>query len=161
MNHLLRTFWSDTEGQDIAEYAVMLAVILVIVVGTIRLIGSNANTVFSTAASAIQWSWFIKRERSPHSMDNIVLIMFGFVLCAMTALCFMELRRIRKKLESTVKDGGVQKLRAAWFRNALTVWKFGNSVLGRIGSTSRRSSAVSSLRGGRAEACPDLSCPDL
>jgi|HubBroStandDraft_6_1064221.scaffolds.fasta_scaffold197173_3 hypothetical protein len=46
-------------------------------------------------------------------MDNIVLIMFGSVLCAMTALCFMELRRIRKKLESTVKDGGVQKLRAA------------------------------------------------
>jgi Flp pilus assembly pilin Flp len=54
MTPLLRTLWSDTEGQDIAEYAVMLAVILVIVVGTIRLIGSNANTVFSTAASAIQ-----------------------------------------------------------------------------------------------------------
>jgi Flp pilus assembly pilin Flp len=54
MNPLLRTLWSDTEGQDIAEYAVMLAVILVIVVGTIRLIGSNANTVFSNAASAIQ-----------------------------------------------------------------------------------------------------------
>ena len=54
MNHLLRTLWWDTEGQDIAEYAVMLAVILVIVVGTIRLIGSNANIVFSTAASAIQ-----------------------------------------------------------------------------------------------------------
>jgi Flp pilus assembly pilin Flp len=42
------------EGQDIAEYAVMLAVILVIVVGTIRLIGSNANTVFSNVASAVQ-----------------------------------------------------------------------------------------------------------
>lgn len=42
------------EGQDIAEYAVMLAVILVIVVGTIRLIGSNANTVFSNVASSIQ-----------------------------------------------------------------------------------------------------------
>ena len=54
MNHLLRTLWWDTKGQDIAEYAVMLAVILVIVVGTIRLIGSNANTVFSTAASSIQ-----------------------------------------------------------------------------------------------------------
>jgi Flp pilus assembly pilin Flp len=54
MNHLLRTLWWDTEGQDIAEYAVMLAVILVIVVGTIRLIGSNANTVFSQAASSIQ-----------------------------------------------------------------------------------------------------------
>ncbi len=46
--------WSDQDGQDIAEYAVMLAVILVIVVGTVRLIGSNANTVFSNVASAIQ-----------------------------------------------------------------------------------------------------------
>jgi Flp pilus assembly pilin Flp len=46
--------WSNEDGQDIAEYAVMLAVILVIVVGTIRLIGSNANTVFSQAASSIQ-----------------------------------------------------------------------------------------------------------
>jgi Flp pilus assembly pilin Flp len=44
----------NEEGQDIAEYAVMLAVILVIVVGTIRLVGSNANTVFSQAASSIQ-----------------------------------------------------------------------------------------------------------
>ena len=46
--------WSDDSAQDIAEYAVMLAVILVIVVGTIRLIGSNSNTVFSQAASSIQ-----------------------------------------------------------------------------------------------------------
>ncbi len=46
--------WWQEEGQDIAEYAVMLAVILVLVVGTIRLIGSNANTVFSNAASSIQ-----------------------------------------------------------------------------------------------------------
>ena len=54
MNHLLRKLWQDDEGQDIAEYAVMLAVILVLVVGTIRLIGSNANNVFSSAASSIQ-----------------------------------------------------------------------------------------------------------
>ena len=46
--------WRDESGQDIAEYAVMLAVILVIVVGTIRLIGSNANNVFSNVGSAIQ-----------------------------------------------------------------------------------------------------------
>ena len=45
--------WSNDEGQDIAEYAVMLAVILVIVVGTIRLIGSQANNVFSETASAL------------------------------------------------------------------------------------------------------------
>jgi Flp pilus assembly pilin Flp len=54
MSHLLRKLWWHDEGQDIAEYAVMLAVILVLVVGTVRLIGSNANTVFSNAASAIQ-----------------------------------------------------------------------------------------------------------
>jgi Flp pilus assembly pilin Flp len=46
--------WSTAQGQDIAEYAVMLAVILVLVVGTIRLIGSNANNVFSSAASSLQ-----------------------------------------------------------------------------------------------------------
>jgi len=46
--------WIDDQGQDVAEYAVMLAVILVIVVGTVRLIGSNANTVFSQVGSAIR-----------------------------------------------------------------------------------------------------------
>jgi len=54
MNEILRRLWSEEEAQDIAEYAVMLAVILVIVVGTIRLIGSNANNVFSSVASSIQ-----------------------------------------------------------------------------------------------------------
>ena len=39
----LLAFWADDQGQDIAEYAVMLAVILILVVGTIRLIGSNAK----------------------------------------------------------------------------------------------------------------------
>jgi Flp pilus assembly pilin Flp len=48
------SLWHDEQGQDIAEYAVMLAVILVIVVGTIRLIGSNANNVFSSVASSIK-----------------------------------------------------------------------------------------------------------
>ena len=54
MTSILRELWSNDNGQDIAEYAVMLAVILVLVVGTIRLIGSNANNVFSSAASSIQ-----------------------------------------------------------------------------------------------------------
>jgi Flp pilus assembly pilin Flp len=51
---LWQHLWNDESGQDIAEYAVMLAVILVIVVGTVRLIGSNANNVFSNVGSAIQ-----------------------------------------------------------------------------------------------------------
>jgi Flp pilus assembly pilin Flp len=53
MNKLFRRLLFDEEAQDIAEYAVMLAVILVIVVGTIRLIGGNANNVFSSVASSI------------------------------------------------------------------------------------------------------------
>ena len=48
------SLWREEQAQDIAEYAVMLAVILVIVVGTIRLIGSNANNVFSSVASSIK-----------------------------------------------------------------------------------------------------------
>ena len=54
MRNLFRNLWSDQQGQDIAEYSVMVAVILVIVVGTVRLIGSNANGVFSQVGSAIQ-----------------------------------------------------------------------------------------------------------
>ncbi len=54
MSNLIHQLWSEEAGQDIAEYAVMLAVILVLVVGTVRLIGSNANTAFSNVASSIQ-----------------------------------------------------------------------------------------------------------
>jgi Flp pilus assembly pilin Flp len=53
VNVIWKTCVGD-EAQDIAEYAVMLAVILVIVVGTIRLVGSNANNVFSSVASSVQ-----------------------------------------------------------------------------------------------------------
>lgn len=53
MSKILSKLWSQEDGQDIAEYAVMLAVILVLVVGTIQLIGSSANNVFSQTASSI------------------------------------------------------------------------------------------------------------
>lgn len=54
MSKLIRRLWAEDSGQDIAEYAVMLAVILVLVVGTVRLIGSNANNAFSSVASSLQ-----------------------------------------------------------------------------------------------------------
>ena len=54
MSYSLRSLWADEEGQDIAEYSVMLPVVLVIVVGTVRLIGSNASNVFSQVGSTIQ-----------------------------------------------------------------------------------------------------------
>jgi Flp pilus assembly pilin Flp len=54
MDYFLRILWSNEEGQDIAEYSVMLAVVLVIVLSTVRLIGGNAGNVFSQVGSAIQ-----------------------------------------------------------------------------------------------------------
>ena len=54
MLRLFLKLWNDESGQDIAEYAVLLAVILVLVVGTIRMVGSNANNAFSSVASTIQ-----------------------------------------------------------------------------------------------------------
>ena len=51
--HLLNGIGRD-DGQDVAEYAIMLAVILVIVLGVVRVMGDNANIVFSQVGSAIQ-----------------------------------------------------------------------------------------------------------
>ena len=51
-----RSLWAREEGQDVAEYAVMMAVVLIIVMGTIRMIGSNANNVFSSVSSSLTGS---------------------------------------------------------------------------------------------------------
>lgn len=53
MKTLIKRLWSNQEGQDIAEYGVILAVILVLVVGTVRLVGSDANNVFSSVSSSV------------------------------------------------------------------------------------------------------------
>lgn len=50
----MKNLFTDEQGQDVAEYAVMLAVILAIALGTIHLIGSQANNVFSQIGSKIQ-----------------------------------------------------------------------------------------------------------
>jgi Flp pilus assembly pilin Flp len=54
MIEFLSKLCSQDEGQDVAEYAIMLAVVLVITVGTVQLIGAHASSVFSSVASAIQ-----------------------------------------------------------------------------------------------------------
>ena len=54
MSFSILKLWSDQQGQDVAEYSVMLAVVLVIVVGTVRLIGSNSANIFSQVGSSIQ-----------------------------------------------------------------------------------------------------------
>ena len=46
-------------------------------------------------------------------MDNIVLILFASVICTVTALNFMELRRIRKNLERSDKTAEAARAKAS------------------------------------------------
>lgn len=48
------TFLLRDDGQDVAEYAIMFTIILVLVVGTVRLFGLNAKNMFSSAASSVR-----------------------------------------------------------------------------------------------------------
>jgi Flp pilus assembly pilin Flp len=52
MKYFLQPFWSADNGQDVVEYAVMLAIILLLVIGTIRLIGTNSSSSFSGTTSS-------------------------------------------------------------------------------------------------------------
>ena len=53
MKDLFQSLWSNQQGQDIAEYGVILALIVVLVIGTVRLVGSNASNVFSSVSSSV------------------------------------------------------------------------------------------------------------
>jgi Flp pilus assembly pilin Flp len=53
MKQMMKRLWTDDEGQDIAEYALLLAVILVIVITVVTAIGTNANSIFSKAADKL------------------------------------------------------------------------------------------------------------
>jgi len=53
MRQLLNRMYFADEGQDVAEYAIMLGVVLVLVVGTVQMIAANSNNVFSGIASKI------------------------------------------------------------------------------------------------------------
>jgi Flp pilus assembly pilin Flp len=53
MKQLFWKVWSEDQGQDIAEYALMLAVILLIVAATVSAIGTNANNVFNSVAGKL------------------------------------------------------------------------------------------------------------
>lgn len=53
MRQLLTRVWNNDDAQDIAEYALLLAVILVIVISVVTAIGTNANTIFSKASAGL------------------------------------------------------------------------------------------------------------
>ena len=54
MRDFTKGLWRVDKGQDVAEYAIMLAVILALAVGTVQAIGANANSVFSSLGSSLQ-----------------------------------------------------------------------------------------------------------
>jgi Flp pilus assembly pilin Flp len=53
MLQFLWKVWNDNKGQDIAEYALMLTVILLIVAATVSTIGTNAQGIFSNVANKL------------------------------------------------------------------------------------------------------------
>jgi len=53
MAHILRHAWLNDDGQDIAEYALLLAVVLILTVTTVTALSTRASQTFSLVTSAI------------------------------------------------------------------------------------------------------------
>ena len=51
---ILNKLRSDDAGQGVAEYAMMMAVVLTLLVAMIQMIGARASDVFTKIASALQ-----------------------------------------------------------------------------------------------------------
>jgi pilus assembly protein Flp/PilA len=49
----LRSFVRNEEGQDLLEYALLIALIALVCVGAVALAGSSVSTVFTNIAGAI------------------------------------------------------------------------------------------------------------
>jgi len=53
MKNILCSVWLHDSGQDVAEYALLLAVILTVVAAAATAIGTQANVVFTTVKTAL------------------------------------------------------------------------------------------------------------
>lgn len=53
MTNALTRFWRDDNGQDMAEYALMLGVVAAVALAAITLLGTNISTVIGTIAGKI------------------------------------------------------------------------------------------------------------
>jgi len=51
--NLWNALWSDESGQDLAEYALLIALIAIVVIAAVTLLGGNISTVFNTIAGAL------------------------------------------------------------------------------------------------------------
>ena len=53
MTTLFARLWSDQSGQDLAEYALLIALIALVVIGAVTLLGINIQTLFNNVANAL------------------------------------------------------------------------------------------------------------
>lgn len=53
MKVLLTRLWRNEDGQDLAEYALLVALIALVVIGAVTLLGTNIRTVFNNIANAL------------------------------------------------------------------------------------------------------------
>ena len=51
--NMLKRFWNEEEGVTMLEYAVIAALILAVVIGTISAIGTKANTALTTVNTSL------------------------------------------------------------------------------------------------------------
>jgi len=54
LKHSFLAFLKDEDGPTAVEYAVMLALIIVVCIAAVTALGTNASTTFSKVASATQ-----------------------------------------------------------------------------------------------------------
>jgi pilus assembly protein Flp/PilA len=53
MKRMLHNFWSDDEGQDLIEYALMLTLILLVSVAAIQGIGNKVSQIFTDVNNSL------------------------------------------------------------------------------------------------------------
>lgn len=51
---MLRSFFAKEEGQGLVEYALILALIAIVVIGVLTLLGKNVNNKISQIGSALK-----------------------------------------------------------------------------------------------------------
>jgi len=53
MEMFWNALWNDESGQDLAEYALLIALIAIVVIGAVTLLGSNIQSVFNDIAGQL------------------------------------------------------------------------------------------------------------
>lgn len=51
--HIVGSFWRDEDGQDLLEYALLVALIALIAVGGVQAAGLRVNEIFTAIVAAI------------------------------------------------------------------------------------------------------------